>query len=97
MKSIGFVFAFIASLVVAAGPQTGGFGFGGNPRPEQYQYAFFEAFPSTGLGTFGSCPLPNWCLQSETLENVSWTDSSTPVALTRTANFALSPIGDLTA
>jgi hypothetical protein len=38
----------------AAGPQSGGWGLGGNPRSGQ-PLAFFEAFPATGQGTFGPC------------------------------------------
>lgn len=52
---------FILSLFVfgiygfAAGPQTGGWGFGGNPRPTTASYAFFQAFPTSGAGTNGPC------------------------------------------
>lgn len=47
---------FIVGVVSwGAGPQTGGFGMGGNPRPTAISYAAFQAFPASGAGLSGPC------------------------------------------
>ena len=53
--------------------------------------AAFEAFPASGAGTFGACPLPNWALYSEQFN--SWpTGASVVAAPTVTADQAANPI-----
>lgn len=58
MKKISagiLLLAYLLAMISFAQPQTGGFGLGGNPRPNKASLAFFEAFPANGRGTFGPC------------------------------------------
>ena len=49
MKRLLFLLP-LALLIMAPGPQVGGWGFGGNPRATGISYAFFEFAPLSGVG-----------------------------------------------
>jgi len=61
--------------------------------PSLRQLAFFEFAPASGAGMGSACPLPNWALQSEAIDNASWTKNSSGVAVpTVTADQAANPL-----
>ena len=54
MKRLLFLLPLLATIAFAAGPQVGGWGFGGNPRPNLMS-AWFEFAPASGAGVANTC------------------------------------------
>jgi hypothetical protein len=68
------------------------------PNMPRSTYAFTEFAPESGAGMTSACSPPNYVLQSETFQTTwSLNSDSAPTLGTLTANYATSPIGDLTA